>query len=116
MLAGCRDVLAGQTETSSEQGRDSSPEADVYPVNLSPLSVQQCPHQHEGAARQRQRSGGALGSSRGHLPPTHPTLPGVIQLDVPRRQLRGDAPDRPQTQTGETGTGVSMQRDGGCKR
>lgn len=69
--------------------------------------MQQRSHQHEGAAPERQRSGGALGSSGGHLPPTHPALPGVVQLDIPRRQLRGDALDRPQTQTGEIGRGVA---------
>lgn len=67
-------------------------------------SMQQCSHQHEGAACEQQRSSGALGSSRSQLPSTHPTLPGVIQLDISRRQLRGDAPHWCQTQTGKAGT------------
>lgn len=65
-----------------------------------PPSMQQRSHQYEGTACEWQRSGGALGSSGGYLPPTHPPLPGVIQLDVARWQLWGNASHWCQTQTG----------------
>lgn len=55
-----------------------------YSCHHPPPSMQQRSHQYEGAACEWQCSGGALGSSGGYLPPTHPPLPGVIQLDVTR--------------------------------
>lgn len=71
-----------------------------YSCHHPPPSMQQRSHQYEGTACEWQRSGGALGSSGGYLPPTHPPLPGVIQLDVARWQLWGNASHWCQTQTG----------------
>lgn len=71
-----------------------------YSCHHPPPSMQQRSHQYEGAACEWQCSGGALGSSGGYLPPTHPPLPGVIQLDVTRWQLWGNTSHWCQTQTG----------------